>query len=400
MTVFSTGLAGVRAEPAACYKLRQQLASSSQERRSGSPNAAVQRLKISLQHTRVKARQAGCGGVLFSRGDPVQCARFDREVAKISLGIERLGKGDTPGRSRQRIVAALKANGCAERPRRFLDVLFGRPDPDARSARRDKAREVQEPAKGGQKPQPRRSPGASDTLASTYEGAAPQFSTPIKKGYRTLCVRTCDGYYFPISFSTKRKYFTRDQNACSAMCPAGRAQLYFHAVPEQESSDMISVVGKTPYADLPNAFNYRTLGLRAVPGCSCHGSYLGDGEAGTDGVESEELSVEAPATIEPVRAMADNTGAMDLQNEKAPMAKAVELPHPGAANLAGGEVRPLASEPMRQNVRIVGPRFFPKKSETIDLKSVPPRQPEEGTARYTAETIIKTITSDVWSRIE
>ena len=35
--------------------------------------------------------------------------------------------------------------------------------------------------------------------------------------YRTMCVRLCDGYYFPISFSTTSERFPEDAQNCTAM---------------------------------------------------------------------------------------------------------------------------------------------------------------------------------------
>src|SRR5688572_4629876 len=32
--------------------------------------------------------------------------------------------------------------------------------------------------------------------------------------YRTWCVRSCDGYYFPVSFSTTREHLSTDQVTC------------------------------------------------------------------------------------------------------------------------------------------------------------------------------------------
>src|SRR5687767_1671517 len=46
---------------------------------------------------------------------------------------------------------------------------------------------------------------------------------PAGGTYRTLCVRSCDGYYCPISYSTTREHFSADQEACQRMCPAGDA---------------------------------------------------------------------------------------------------------------------------------------------------------------------------------
>jgi hypothetical protein len=81
---------------------------------------------------------------------------------------------------------------------------------------------------------------------------------------RTLCVRTCDGYYFPISFSTTRKYLEADEAACQRMCPAGDASLYYHSRREGPEQ-MVSIAG-TPYTDLENAFRYRTVLDRS---CTC-----------------------------------------------------------------------------------------------------------------------------------
>jgi hypothetical protein len=83
--------------------------------------------------------------------------------------------------------------------------------------------------------------------------------------FRTLCVRTCDGYYFPISFSTTRKHFGADEAMCQQLCPAGEASLYVHARGSQGPEDMQSLDG-APYSALPTAFRYRS----ALDGsCTC-----------------------------------------------------------------------------------------------------------------------------------
>jgi hypothetical protein len=81
---------------------------------------------------------------------------------------------------------------------------------------------------------------------------------------RTLCVRTCDGYYFPISFSTTRKHLEADEAACRRMCPAGDASLYYHSRRDGPER-MVSIAG-APYTDLENAFRYRTVLDRS---CTC-----------------------------------------------------------------------------------------------------------------------------------
>jgi hypothetical protein len=98
-------------------------------------------------------------------------------------------------------------------------------------------------------------------------------NTPYYSGngtYRTLCVRTCDGYYFPISFSTTSDHLPEDARSCEALCPGAEARLFYHPNPGGGPENMISVTGE-PYSSLANASNIApasTLpvraGLRAV----------------------------------------------------------------------------------------------------------------------------------------
>jgi Protein of unknown function (DUF2865) len=85
---------------------------------------------------------------------------------------------------------------------------------------------------------------------------------------RTLCVRTCDGFYFPVSFSTTKDRFSKDAAACTALCPGAEAKLYYHSIPDEEPEQMIDLSGSA-YMSSPNAFKYRINGARSTPGCSC-----------------------------------------------------------------------------------------------------------------------------------
>ena len=44
--------------------------------------------------------------------------------------------------------------------------------------------------------------------------------------YRTMCVRTCDGFAFPVSLSTSSSGFARDAAACTSMCPGHDMRLF------------------------------------------------------------------------------------------------------------------------------------------------------------------------------
>ena len=83
--------------------------------------------------------------------------------------------------------------------------------------------------------------------------------------YRTVCVRLCDGYYFPVSFSTLPTHFGRDNDACQSKC-AAPTELYFHQNPGGSVDQMVSQRTQQPYTTLRTAFRYRK---EFVQGCSC-----------------------------------------------------------------------------------------------------------------------------------
>ena len=83
--------------------------------------------------------------------------------------------------------------------------------------------------------------------------------------YRTVCVRLCDGYYFPISFSTLPNHFERDAEACSSKC-AAPAELYYYQNPGGSPDQMSAARTNELYTQLKSAFRYRK---EYVQGCSC-----------------------------------------------------------------------------------------------------------------------------------
>jgi hypothetical protein len=81
---------------------------------------------------------------------------------------------------------------------------------------------------------------------------------------RTLCVRLCDGYYWPISFATTTSRLSADAKRCESSC-SSPARLFYHRNPGQDVDDMIDREGKY-YRALPAAYLYRT---RYSADCTC-----------------------------------------------------------------------------------------------------------------------------------
>jgi hypothetical protein len=82
--------------------------------------------------------------------------------------------------------------------------------------------------------------------------------------YRTVCVRLCAGYFFPISFTTTPARFAKNAAECSARCNSA-ARLYVYPNPGGEPEQMIGLDG-TPYTELQSAFLFRTTYDAA---CTC-----------------------------------------------------------------------------------------------------------------------------------
>jgi hypothetical protein len=85
-----------------------------------------------------------------------------------------------------------------------------------------------------------------------------------EKTFRTVCVRLCDGYYWPISFATTEDNFERDEASCARSCD-GPVKLYTYRNPGAEIEDMEDLKGH-PYKRLTTAFQFRTT---YEPSCKC-----------------------------------------------------------------------------------------------------------------------------------
>jgi hypothetical protein len=75
--------------------------------------------------------------------------------------------------------------------------------------------------------------------------------------HRTVCVRLCDGYFWPISFSTDSDNFDRDKRVCEKSCGSSQTRLFVYDNPGQEVEQMVDLKG-VPYSKLRTAFLFRT----------------------------------------------------------------------------------------------------------------------------------------------
>src|ERR1700682_3099966 len=241
-----------------CPRLEAQLATIDRGGGSGDPakdeqirryQDAAAKQQGELDRVTSQAKRMGCDSSgffsLFS-GQSAQCGPVNNQIQQmranleqITTSLERLRTGGVGGadrdNQRRSVLTALAQNNCgpqyanaARGPGNFLERLFGNNNNN-----------------------PVGPPGAD---------LGAQSGT-----YRTVCVRSCDGAYFPISFATVPGRFPDDEKTCKALCPAAEATLYSYRNPGEDMNQAVSINGQ-PYSSSPNAFRYRQ---EFNPSCSC-----------------------------------------------------------------------------------------------------------------------------------
>jgi hypothetical protein len=306
---------------------------------------AAARQQSDLDRLTAQARRSGCEGrgffSLFS-GEPPQCSAINNQIAQTRANLDRVlgdlqqSQGNSADREGQRrgILVALGQNDCGAQYRQFanrggggfFDNLFGG-----------------------------NGPGTIIT---------PNPDVPAGNTYRTVCVRTCDGFFFPISYSTVPGKFADDEKVCQAMCPASEAMLYSHRNPGEDISQAVPASaaaggGGRPYSELPTAFAYRKA---FNPACTCKGV----GQTWADALKTlEDSTVErGDIVVNEERSRQLSQPQVDAQGKPirptnarpgTPAAKGAAAP----AGTAATPAEPDTSEPGKRQVRTVGPTFLP-----------------------------------------
>src|SRR5439155_646817 len=198
-----------------CVRLEGQLAAVDRGGSGGDPAREEQirryqdaqtKQQAELDRVTMQAKRMGCessGFFSLFNGQSAQCGPVNNQIQQmrgnldqITTSLERLRSGGIGGNERENqrrsVLTALAQNNCgpqyanaARGGGNFIDNLFGNNNPGV--------------------------PSAADL--------GPQSGT-----FRTVCVRTCDGAYFPVSFATYPARFPDDEKTCKALCPQAPRQ--------------------------------------------------------------------------------------------------------------------------------------------------------------------------------
>lgn len=333
---------GADAASRVCRQLESQLASLPRGGGSGSAaryDTAITRQKEQMQRVRQQSRRAGCGMAIL-RSSVSACAELNATAARMEKNLldlqrkrARIGGGDTR-RERARINAALTVNGCRGSDR-------GNGETEVRTR-------------------------------TTIDGRGTLRIGALKGTFRTLCVRTCDGYFFPISYSVSSAAFERDEMACRAACPGTRVELYHHRVPGEESDQMISASTGLPYSELPAAFAYKSGSADTAPACGCQPASA-SGERGFQTIGGD-YSAQTGADDTATAAIPRPSDRPDpLEDPETLMTREGGLDAAGLERIARKPEPRAAPDDGERHVRVVGPTFLPDPEEAIDLRA--PDQP-------------------------
>ncbi|MEO1280403.1 MAG: DUF2865 domain-containing protein [Pseudomonadota bacterium] len=138
----------------------------------------------------------------------------------------------------------------------FFQSLFGIFTPQASKAPRA--------AKPQEKPKSIPWVGSKEDLSEIRRSRRPKTAIPHGGAYRTMCVRSCDGYYFPISQGVPSSRFRKDELTCASRCGSG-ARLFYLPKNSGDIASMRDLQG-TAYEDTKSAFAYRK---KLRDGCTC-----------------------------------------------------------------------------------------------------------------------------------
>jgi hypothetical protein len=318
---------GALAQNADCARLQQAIAS---RHGSGGSQAAVERQRAELSRAEGSARSLGCGNrkfLFFGSEPPPQCGELNGQIARMQANLADLearaggGAGD--------LIARYNAEcgNAPPRPTNFLEALFG-----------GVARLAAPPPSQPQQMDARFEPldhGAPDRTTESGQ-PADRRSVVAHAGSYAVCVRTCDGSFFPVSYSGAGSRADSLEEVCRALCP--NADMALYSFPFGGTIDEAESMSGEPYANLPNAGKFQQTN---DPTCSCRrrgeswAEALADAEA-RYGHEKHDIMVTPEKSAEMARPIIDPKTKPAVDPKAKPGA-------PGASVVAGPGAAPATT---------------------------------------------------------
>lgn len=295
------------AESAYCQGLRAQIAKAGTEGLAARYRAAAAKQRQEYGRLAAKARTLGCDRqqfLFFGDPPPPQCDWINARLAALQGSISAYDQGASDDSQRQALMARYEVE-CRDphivtrdqAPANFFEELFGVRPPNPTTGLRET---------------PLGPPENEQT--ETLEDEGEKADERPRGGSMAICVRECDGGFFPITYSA-RSADLDDLNAlCKAMCPGAEAKLYTQSQWKGLES-AISVDGE-PYADHPNAYKFQKT-YDAACGCKPKDRTWAEALAEAERILAERNKKDQMVTAEQAEQMSRPIAPADARAKKA-----------------------------------------------------------------------------------
>ena len=286
VAVFAATVGSASAQaPAVCRDIQAQLARLDQAPSGGNRRfaALANRQRAEIANAQRQYQAAGCGG-FFQSG---QCAALGQHIGRMQANLGQLqaqSAGGGNSAQRARLMAAYDANGCRGGTRQAArGGWFGDEPPERQIYRRYESpggrpqTAYQAPSGGfggfiehlfggGRRELPPEEPAVAERPPSDRPLSPlgeDQEQRPRGVGHRAVCVRLCDGAFFPMTSSPRPGAAVDEEEMCQLQCPGTEVALF--RMRDDRIENAVSSTGRS-YTSLPNALRFRT---RFDAACTC-----------------------------------------------------------------------------------------------------------------------------------
>ena len=316
--VLAAALAGgeALAQSADCVRLQQAIAAASRGGPGAQLQASVERQRAELSRTVAYARSLGCENhkfLFFGSNPPPQCGEINGQISRMRANLADLQARAGGAGGRAQLVARFNAECAAPAgPGNIFEALFG-----------------------AGRPAPVQMEPMNPDDASP-QGDQPEDRSGINAhaGSYAVCVRTCDGSFFPVSYSGAGSRADSLEEVCRALCPNTDVALYSFPFGGTINQAVSASTGE-PYVNMPNALKF-TQSYDASCSCRRKGQSWADALAGAEaryGHESRDILVTPEKSAEMSRPILDPkskaAGAKMTKASAKSTAQTVDTPAPG-----------------------------------------------------------------------
>jgi hypothetical protein len=229
------------AQSADCARLQAAIASA--PRGGGQVQVAAERQRAELSRTSAYARSIGCDNqkfLFFGSEPPAQCGEIKGQIARMEASLADLQARSGGGGGRADLIARYNAEcgNAPKQPANIFEALFGG---------------------GGRQPTQSLNPDIPppDQQDQTIERSIEKEKkgANAQAGSYAVCVRTCDGSFFPVSYSGAGSRSDSLEEVCRSVCPNADVALY--SFPFGGTIDeAVSSTGER-YVDMANALKFQ-----------------------------------------------------------------------------------------------------------------------------------------------